>query len=101
MAILTRREALAGAGTNLMIARPEAVFGSQANSAVPFGIIGTGGRGTYVGGHMARDPRARRPSATFFRIASTRPRPAYQGPTRRGRTGTTKNCWRSPASTRC
>jgi len=59
MAMLTRREALAGAGTNLMIARPETVFGFQANPAVPFGIIGTGGRGTYVGGHMARDPRAR------------------------------------------
>jgi predicted dehydrogenase len=56
---LTRRHALAGAAANFMIVRPETVFGSQANSAVSFGIIGTGGRGTYVGGHMARDRRAR------------------------------------------
>lgn len=35
------------------------VFGSQANSAVRFGIIGTGGRGQYVGTLMARDPNAR------------------------------------------
>ena len=55
----TRRDALAGAAANLLILRPETVFGSQANSAVSFGIIGTGGRGTYVGGHMARDARAR------------------------------------------
>jgi len=56
---ITRREALAGAAANLMILRPGIAFGSQANSAVSFGIIGTGGRGRYVGGHMARDPRAR------------------------------------------
>src|ERR1700726_3492082 len=42
-----------------MIPNPGIAFGSQANSAVSFGIIGTGGRGRYVGGHMARDPRAR------------------------------------------
>ncbi len=59
MSRLTRREAVAGAAANLMILRPETVFGSPANSAVSFGIIGTGGRGSYVGGHMARDSRAR------------------------------------------
>ena len=59
MTPITRREALAGAAANLMILRPGIAFGSQANSAVSFGIIGTGGRGRYVGGHMARDPRAR------------------------------------------
>jgi len=59
VARLTRREALAGAAANLMILKPGTVFGSQANSSVSFGIIGTGGRGSYVGGHMARDPRAR------------------------------------------
>jgi predicted dehydrogenase len=32
-------------------------LGSQANSKVSFGVIGTGGRGRYVGGHMARDGR--------------------------------------------
>ena len=59
MTKLTRRQALAGAAANLMILKPGIAFGSQANSAVSFGIIGTGGRGRYVGGHMARDPRAR------------------------------------------
>lgn len=34
-------------------------FAYQANSAVRFGIIGTGGRGQYVGTLMARDPNAR------------------------------------------
>ncbi len=36
-----------------------AVFGSQANSAVSLGIIGTGGRGRFDGGLFAKDPRAR------------------------------------------
>jgi hypothetical protein len=54
----SRRHVLAGSAANLLIVKPETVFGSQANSAVSFGIIGTGGRGTYVGGHMAHDPRA-------------------------------------------
>ena len=59
MTKLTRRHALAGMAANFMIARPETAFGSQANSAVTFGIIGTGGRGRYVGTLMAKDPRAR------------------------------------------
>ncbi len=52
---MNRRHALGG----LMILRPETAFGSQANSAVSFGIIGTGGRGRYVGTHIAKDGRAR------------------------------------------
>lgn len=56
---MTRRNALAGAAGGLLIVKPETAFGSQANSAVPFGIIGTGGRGRYVGGHMTRDANAR------------------------------------------
>jgi predicted dehydrogenase len=36
-----------------------AAFGYQANSAVRYGIIGTGGRGQYVGALMAKDPNAR------------------------------------------
>ena len=36
-----------------------AAFGYQANSAVNFGIIGTGGRGQYVGTLMANDRNAR------------------------------------------
>jgi myo-inositol 2-dehydrogenase / D-chiro-inositol 1-dehydrogenase len=59
MAKLTRRQALAGAAANFTIMKPGTAFGSQANSAVPFGIIGTGGRGSYVGTHMAHDPRTR------------------------------------------
>jgi myo-inositol 2-dehydrogenase/D-chiro-inositol 1-dehydrogenase len=55
---INRRSALAGAAGVLLV-KPETAFGSQANSAVTFGIIGTGGRGRYVGAHMARDPRAR------------------------------------------
>ncbi|MGE5647425.1 MAG: Gfo/Idh/MocA family protein [Acidobacteriota bacterium] len=56
--MLTRRGALAGAA-NLMILNSRTAFGTQANSAVSFGIIGTGGRGSYVGGHMTRVPQTR------------------------------------------
>ncbi|MCW5978400.1 MAG: Gfo/Idh/MocA family oxidoreductase [Bryobacteraceae bacterium] len=56
---MSRRRALAGGAANLMILKTSAALGSQANSAVSFGIIGTGGRGRYVGTHMANDPRAR------------------------------------------
>ena len=59
MATITRRQALTGAAANVTILKSKTAFGSQANSAVTFGIIGTGGRGRYVGGHMARDPRTR------------------------------------------
>ena len=59
MADITRRGALAGAAANLLIVKPETAFGSQANSAVAFGIIGTGGRGRYVGTHMAKDSRTK------------------------------------------
>jgi predicted dehydrogenase len=51
---LTRRNA-----ANLLLVSPAVAFGSQANSAVTFGIIGTGGRGRYVGTHMANDKRTR------------------------------------------
>lgn len=55
----TRRELVAGAAGGLLIARPTIARGSRANSAVSFGIIGTGGRGQYVGGIFARDSRVR------------------------------------------
>ena len=58
MNTLSRRGLMGAAGT-FMIVKPETAFGSQANSKVAFGIIGTGGRGTYVGGHMAKDANAR------------------------------------------
>lgn len=51
---LTRRNA-----ANLLLVSPAVAFGSQANSAVTFGIIGAGGRGRYVGTHMANDKRTR------------------------------------------
>jgi predicted dehydrogenase len=56
---ITRRHALAGAAANVTILKPQTAFGSQANSVVSFGIIGTGGRGRYVGAHMSRDANAR------------------------------------------
>jgi predicted dehydrogenase len=59
MSKLTRRGALAAAAANVLILKPETAFGSQANSAVAFGIIGTGGRGRYVGSHMAREGRSK------------------------------------------
>jgi predicted dehydrogenase len=58
MSSFTRREAIAGAA-GILAVTPEVAFTSQANSAVSFAIIGTGGRGQYVGGLMSRDPRAR------------------------------------------
>jgi len=42
-----------------LIVKPATAFGSQANSAVSFGVIGTGGRGQYVGELMTRSPNAR------------------------------------------
>jgi myo-inositol 2-dehydrogenase/D-chiro-inositol 1-dehydrogenase len=53
MKVLSRRQALAGVASGIMIVKPETAFGYQANAAVSFGIIGTGGRGVYVGTHMA------------------------------------------------
>ena len=58
MRSFTRRDAVTGV-TGIMVLRPETVFGAQANSSVGLGIIGTGARGQYVGGLMARDGRAR------------------------------------------
>lgn len=55
---VTRRGAVAGAAGGLMLVKPETAFGYQANSKVVFGIIGTGGRGTYVGTHMTNDANA-------------------------------------------
>jgi myo-inositol 2-dehydrogenase / D-chiro-inositol 1-dehydrogenase len=55
---VTRREAVAGAA-GISLLQANTVFGAQANSSVGLGIIGLGARGRYVGGHMARDSRAR------------------------------------------
>lgn len=57
MAKMTRRAALAG-GT-LLLSKSKTAFSFQANSQLALGIIGTGGRGRYVGGLFAQDPRVR------------------------------------------
>ncbi len=49
----------ASAGAGLMIVLPGAVRGSQANSALSLGVIGTGGRGMYVSGLFARNEFAK------------------------------------------
>jgi myo-inositol 2-dehydrogenase / D-chiro-inositol 1-dehydrogenase len=59
MAKCTRRAALAGAAASWLIVKPGIAFGSQANSAVSFGIIGTGGRGQRVGGYMSQNDHTR------------------------------------------
>jgi predicted dehydrogenase len=52
---MNRREALAG----ILAVSPTAAFGSQANSAVSVGVIGTGNRGRYDGDFLAKDARVR------------------------------------------
>jgi len=60
MTSLTRRNILTGvAAAAPLIVKPQTAFSYAANSAVSFGIIGTGGRGRYVGALMAKDPDAR------------------------------------------
>lgn len=49
----------AAATTAFSIVAPSAVRGSQANSAISFGLIGCGGRGTHDTGFVAKDTRAR------------------------------------------
>ena len=50
---------MTGATAGAMILSSKTALGSDANSAVAFGIIGTGGRGSYVGTHMTRDANAK------------------------------------------
>src|SRR5512144_2543235 len=57
-----RRSFLGAAGATaagFMIIKPESLRGSQANSAVRFGILGVGGRGTAVGSGFVTDAGAR------------------------------------------
>ena len=54
---MTRRAALAGGA--LLVSKSRTALGAQANSQVALGIIGTGGRGRYVGTIFAKDPRVR------------------------------------------
>ena len=58
--ILNRRNFLTAAGAaGLMIVKPAAVRGSQANSAVRIGLLGCGGRGTAVASGFLRNTTAR------------------------------------------
>ena len=56
MTKINRRGLLAGAAAPLVVS-PGVAFGSAANSAVSFGVLGTGGRGRYVGALMVKDAR--------------------------------------------
>ncbi len=57
---MDRRNFLTAAGAvGFMIVKPEAVRGTQANSAVRLGVIGCGGRGTQVGGGFVSNADAR------------------------------------------
>lgn len=56
----TRRRLLGGAAAGAFLVVPPAVVrGSQANSKVSVGLIGTGNRGSYDGSIVHADPRAR------------------------------------------
>jgi predicted dehydrogenase len=59
MSLQTRREIVTRAAGGFLLASSATAFGTKANSAVSLGIIGTGGRGQYVGGIFAKDPRVR------------------------------------------
>ncbi|MEZ5356032.1 MAG: Gfo/Idh/MocA family oxidoreductase [Bryobacteraceae bacterium] len=43
-----RRTFLTAAGAGVLIAKPETVFGSEANSTVEVGLVGCGGRGNWI-----------------------------------------------------
>src|SRR2546425_4511769 len=47
------------AGAGLLIIKPKSVFGTQANSAVAFGIIGCGGRGSAVATEFVKSTDAK------------------------------------------
>lgn len=51
-------ETAAGVG-GLLVLKPETVFGSQANSAIEVGVIGAGGRGTWIAGHFKEQTLSR------------------------------------------
>lgn len=55
---LSRRNILTGAASAFSIMAPQAVRGSQANSKISVGLIGSGGRGTYDARITHADPRA-------------------------------------------
>jgi myo-inositol 2-dehydrogenase/D-chiro-inositol 1-dehydrogenase len=57
-----RRSFLKGAAAgaaSVMFVKPESVFGTPANSAVQIGIIGSGGRGLYIGNYFTQQTDAK------------------------------------------
>jgi predicted dehydrogenase len=56
---MNRRKAIGSAAGGALLVSAETAFGSQANSAVGVGVIGTGNRGRYDTNYFAQDPRAR------------------------------------------
>jgi myo-inositol 2-dehydrogenase / D-chiro-inositol 1-dehydrogenase len=56
---LLKTGAAAAAGSSFTLAAPQAVRGSQANSQISVGLIGSGGRGSYDASVIHADPRAR------------------------------------------
>ncbi|MFB3827008.1 MAG: Gfo/Idh/MocA family protein [Bryobacteraceae bacterium] len=59
MAQTSRRAFLRGGAAGVAIVAPEAVRGSQANSKISVGLIGSGNRGSYDASIVHADPRAR------------------------------------------
>jgi predicted dehydrogenase len=59
MASVNRRNVLKGAAARLLLTTPAVALGSQSNSAVSVGVIGTGGRGRFVATLFSNDSRAR------------------------------------------
>ena len=55
----TRRDLFGAAASGLLLVRPETAFGSAANSAVTFGVIGVGNRGVYDATFMTQNDNAR------------------------------------------
>ena len=53
------KQSSAAAGLGIMIAKPQIVRGSQANSALTVGLVGAGNRGSYVAGIFAKNEFAR------------------------------------------
>lgn len=56
--VVSRRSLVAGAAGAFTIVHPEAVRGSQANSKISVGLIGSGNRGSYDAAIVHADPRA-------------------------------------------
>jgi predicted dehydrogenase len=57
--LVSRRGVFTAAAGAFTLIKPEAVRGSQANSKVSVGVVGTGGRGSYDAAIFHADPRAR------------------------------------------